>query len=126
LAGHTCVILPHSHYWSLRIASVHTIDRSIGGTLWSLRKAPGVRRRVCRQPDRPHPIPVLGYLDDLVLIPLGVLAVRALIPAAVLADCRGKAGELSARLWGWIAAGIVAAIWLLLAAAVLYWLLGWI
>jgi uncharacterized membrane protein YkvA (DUF1232 family) len=73
----------------------------------------------------PDPIPVLGYVDDLVLIPLGVLAVRALIPPAILADCREKAGQLSAKPRNWAAAGVIAAIWLLLAAAVFYWLLGW-
>jgi uncharacterized membrane protein YkvA (DUF1232 family) len=73
----------------------------------------------------PDPIPVLGYVDDLVLIPLGVLAVRALIPPAILADCREKAGQLGAKPRNWTAAGVIAAIWLLLAAAVFYWLLGW-
>ena len=33
----------------------------------------------------PDPIPVLGYLDDLVLIPLGVLVVRHMIPGHVMA-----------------------------------------
>src|SRR5687768_9274740 len=39
----------------------------------------------------PDPIPLLGYLDDLVLLPLGVWMVRRLIPAAVLADNRARA-----------------------------------
>ena len=38
----------------------------------------------------PDFIPVLGWLDDLILVPLGVLAVRALIPAGVLAECRER------------------------------------
>ena len=36
----------------------------------------------------PDFIPVLGYLDDLVLIPLGLMLVIRLIPADVLAECR--------------------------------------
>ncbi len=44
----------------------------------------------------PDPIPVLGHLDDLVLLPLGVLLVRSLIPPAVLADCR-RLAALSAQ-----------------------------
>ena len=36
----------------------------------------------------PDPIPVLGHLDDLVLIPLGVWLVRRLIPPTVLTDAR--------------------------------------
>ena len=54
----------------------------------------------------PDFIPVVGYLDELVLVPLGVLAVRAMIPAPVLAECReraetalekGKAGQRARR-----------------------------
>jgi uncharacterized membrane protein YkvA (DUF1232 family) len=71
----------------------------------------------------PDPIPVLGYLDDLVLIPLGVLAVRALIAEEILADCRVKAGELVQKPRNWAAAGIIVGIWLALAALVAYWLL---
>jgi uncharacterized membrane protein YkvA (DUF1232 family) len=71
----------------------------------------------------PDPIPILGYLDDLVLIPLGVLAVRAVIPAAVLEDCRVMARQLDAKPRNWVAAGIIMAIWLLLAALASYWLL---
>lgn len=39
----------------------------------------------------PDPIPVLGYLDDLVLVPLGVLLARRMIPAPVLEECRERA-----------------------------------
>jgi len=36
----------------------------------------------------PDPIPVLGYLDDLVLIPLGVMLALRMIPKEVMAECR--------------------------------------
>jgi uncharacterized membrane protein YkvA (DUF1232 family) len=39
----------------------------------------------------PDAIPVLGMIDDLVVIPALLLAVRWLIPATVWADCRGQA-----------------------------------
>ena len=39
----------------------------------------------------PDFIPVLGLLDDLVLVPLGVVLVRRLVPTAVMEDCRTKA-----------------------------------
>src|SRR5512139_766296 len=42
----------------------------------------------------PDPIPVLGYLDDLVLIPLGVKVALSMIPANVLAESREKAREI--------------------------------
>src|SRR5215203_4307845 len=42
----------------------------------------------------PDPIPVLGYLDDLILIPLGVLLARRMIPEPVLLESRQKAEEV--------------------------------
>lgn len=39
----------------------------------------------------PDFIPVLGQLDDLVLVPLGILAVRRMIDPAILEDCRRRA-----------------------------------
>jgi uncharacterized membrane protein YkvA (DUF1232 family) len=41
----------------------------------------------------PDPIPVLGYLDDLILLPLGILLSRKLIPADVMEHCRRQASE---------------------------------
>ena len=74
----------------------------------------------------PDFIPILGYVDDLVLIPIGVMAVRAMIPKAVLEDYRERADQLSAKPTNWIAGGIIVAVWLLLAAASIYWLFNWI
>lgn len=45
----------------------------------------------------PDPLPVLGYLDDLVLIPLGVYLSLKLIPAEVMADCQERAIQLMAQ-----------------------------
>src|ERR1700760_4591722 len=39
----------------------------------------------------PDFIPVLGYVDDLIIVPLGIWLVIALIPDEVMADCRTKA-----------------------------------
>lgn len=69
----------------------------------------------------PDPIPVLGHLDDFVLIPLGVLAVRAMIPAAVLAECRNKANTLDKKPRNWVAAGIIITIWAIVAAVFVLW-----
>lgn len=71
----------------------------------------------------PDFIPVLGYLDDLVLVPLGVMLAIRLVPPEVLADCRGRAGEMvgRAKRIGWIAAAVISAFWL----AVGFWLYSW-
>jgi len=70
----------------------------------------------------PDPVPILGYLDDLVLIPLGVLLVRRMIPDHVLAECRQKAQGAIERSTGWWAALIIMMIWLALAATTAYWI----
>ena len=70
----------------------------------------------------PDFIPVIGYLDDMLLIPLGVLAVRAMIPAEVLAECRVRAESLEKEPQNWIAAGVIVAIWIALTVAGGYWL----
>jgi uncharacterized membrane protein YkvA (DUF1232 family) len=66
----------------------------------------------------PDPIPVLGYLDDLVLIPLGIALSVRMIPEPVLAECREKASRLSAgsRPVNRVAAGAIVAVWLAQAA----------
>jgi uncharacterized membrane protein YkvA (DUF1232 family) len=71
----------------------------------------------------PDPIPVLGYLDDLVLIPLGVKLALGMIPPEVIADCRIKAEELMAqgKPVNWLAAAIIVLIWLALAGLVIAW-----
>ena len=66
----------------------------------------------------PDPIPVLGYLDDLVLLPLGVVLALKLIPASVMAECRQRARDAAreGRPTNWLAAGLIVAVWLALAA----------
>lgn len=48
----------------------------------------------------PDFIPVLGYLDDLILLPIGIWLILRLLPAPVLADCRRDAGEWLANATG--------------------------
>ncbi len=64
----------------------------------------------------PDPIPVLGYLDDLVLIPLGIALVVRLIPPEILAEHRSNARAIqaSATPTNWVAAAIIVTLWLVL------------
>jgi uncharacterized membrane protein YkvA (DUF1232 family) len=66
----------------------------------------------------PDFIPVLGYVDDLVLVPLGIALVLKMIPREVMAECREKAEAVMAqgKPTNWVAAGVIIAVWLLLAA----------
>jgi len=69
----------------------------------------------------PDFIPMLGYLDDLILIPLGIALALKMIPPEVMADSRVKAQELLGqdRSRNWIAAAAIVTIWLALAALAL-------
>jgi uncharacterized membrane protein YkvA (DUF1232 family) len=69
----------------------------------------------------PDPIPVLGYLDDLVLVPAGIALVIRMIPAPVLTEARERA-RLEAetgRGIGTLAAIAVVLIWLIVAGLVI-------
>ena len=63
----------------------------------------------------PDPIPVLGYLDDLVLVPLGVAIAIRMIPPEVMDECRQEAQKADGRPVNRVAAAVVIAVWLLLA-----------
>jgi uncharacterized membrane protein YkvA (DUF1232 family) len=65
----------------------------------------------------PDVIPVLGHLDDLLLVPLGIALAIRLIPPPVMAACRQEAMRIEGRPRSRAAALVIVAIWLLLAAA---------
>lgn len=63
----------------------------------------------------PDFIPVLGYLDDLILVPFGIYLVVKMIPDEVMTECREKARAATIdNRRGWIAAAVIAAIWVVL------------
>jgi uncharacterized membrane protein YkvA (DUF1232 family) len=71
----------------------------------------------------PDPIPVLGYLDDLVLVPLGIVLARKMIPEGVMSECRERARvEVADKRVNRVAAAVIVAIWLLLAVLALVFL----
>ena len=65
----------------------------------------------------PDFIPVLGYLDDLVLVPLGITLAIRLIPDDVLRECRARAQRTlhGAAPASRVASAVVVAIWIALA-----------
>jgi uncharacterized membrane protein YkvA (DUF1232 family) len=70
----------------------------------------------------PDFIPVLGYLDDLLIVPAGVWLCLKLIPDEVMADARARAAQAAGRPGKrWWGAALVAAIWLGLAVLAWRW-----
>lgn len=70
----------------------------------------------------PDVIPVLGYLDDLLIVPIGLVIVLRLLPPHVLAWSRAQAAAALKRPRSLVAAVFIVAIWLACTGAVVYWL----
>ncbi|MFH0938358.1 MAG: YkvA family protein [Planctomycetota bacterium] len=66
----------------------------------------------------PDFIPVLGYLDDLILIPMGIALAIKLIPNSIFAECRIRSQETiqKGNPVSWVAGAVIVVIWLALAA----------
>ena len=69
----------------------------------------------------PDPIPILGYLDDLVLVPLGIALALRMIPENVMVECREKADAAmrEGKPTNWKAAAAIVAVWVLTALLVI-------
>jgi uncharacterized membrane protein YkvA (DUF1232 family) len=70
----------------------------------------------------PDFIPVLGYLDDLILLPLGIALAIRMIPDEVWAECQARAAEAHDRPRARAAAIVIVVIWIA-ALALTAWLL---
>lgn len=70
----------------------------------------------------PDVIPVLGYLDDLLIVPLGILAVTKLVPGDVLAECRAAAEAAAQRPRSILGAAVIVLLWVAAAALIAWWL----
>ena len=71
----------------------------------------------------PDAIPVVGFIDDLVFIPLVIALAVRFVPAPVLADCRTRSREIEARaprlsMPAWLAIG---AAWFAAVALIAVW-----
>ena len=69
----------------------------------------------------PDFIPVLGYLDDLILVPLGIALAIKLIPKNIMDECRQQSENMysEGKPKNWIFAGIIICIWILIISFVL-------
>ena len=75
----------------------------------------------------PDFIPVLGYLDDLILLPAGILLLLQLIPAEVMEEYRIKAENPELRISGnWLfGLFVVVLLWLLAIGLSIHFIYGW-
>ena len=78
----------------------------------------------------PDFIPVLGYLDELILLPAGIWLVLKLVPGDVLDECRGQAARwLAEKKTGprsYFAAALIVALWLVALWLAWRWAESWV
>jgi len=69
----------------------------------------------------PDFVPVLGYLDDLVMVPIGITLALKMVPKTVLDECRQEAREVmtQGKPTNWVAAGAIVVVWVVSIALVL-------
>tara|TARA_R110002095_G_scaffold120007_4_gene104439 strand:+ start:1223 stop:1609 length:387 start_codon:yes stop_codon:yes gene_type:complete len=72
----------------------------------------------------PDFIPVIGYLDDLLLIPLGLALVIRFTPPEVLVSAREQAKQTLNLPVSYVTAGFFVLLWLLAAWFFCYWIVG--
>ncbi len=73
----------------------------------------------------PDFIPVLGYLDELILLPFAIMLAVRLIPAALMAEFRERAAAIAIRPRSIVAAAVIVTIWIAAAALLIWWLWRW-
>jgi uncharacterized membrane protein YkvA (DUF1232 family) len=69
----------------------------------------------------PDFIPVIGWLDELILLPLALRFLLAAMPAPVLTDARAKAEHASRLPPSRAGAAVIIVIWLIALAAMAWW-----
>ena len=78
----------------------------------------------------PDFIPVLGYLDELILLPIGIWAVLKLVPEEVMLDCREQAArwldERRSKPRSYLGAALVIALWLAVLWLAWRWAQSWL
>lgn len=64
----------------------------------------------------PDFIPILGYLDEVIIVPLAIMLALKMIPKRVISDCEGKAEEMmkNGKPKNWIVGSLIILIWSLI------------
>jgi uncharacterized membrane protein YkvA (DUF1232 family) len=70
----------------------------------------------------PDVIPILGYLDDLILVPLGIMLAVRLIPVDLMAEFRRASIERERLPAHWAGAVFIISIWIIGCVALALWL----
>ena len=70
----------------------------------------------------PDFIPVLGYLDDLIIVPLGMMLAIRLIPPALLVEFRNEAAVRERLPKNWLGAAFIVGVWLVGSLVLALWL----
>ncbi|GIN87872.1 hypothetical protein J6TS2_42580 [Heyndrickxia sporothermodurans] len=72
----------------------------------------------------PDVIPILGYVDEAILLPLGIIGAFAMIPKSILEECKAIASQNSSKLQkNWAAAIVILLVWISLATSILFTLI---
>lgn len=70
----------------------------------------------------PDFIPVIGFLDELILLPIVVGIIVRFVDPHVMAELRSEAGKIAERPRSWLGAALIVVVWTL-AAGLVTWLL---
>ncbi len=68
----------------------------------------------------PDVVPILGYLDDVIIVPLGILLAARLVHPALMVEFRADASRRAARPRSMAAAAVIVALWVAVAGALLW------
>jgi uncharacterized membrane protein YkvA (DUF1232 family) len=69
----------------------------------------------------PDFIPVLGYLDDLIIVPLGIWIVVRLVPSGLMQEFRAEAARMEARPVSRAGALAIVLLWIVSAGLLVWW-----
>lgn len=69
----------------------------------------------------PDFIPIIGYLDDIIILPIGIIFAIRLIPNNIMKECREQSENIfkNGKPKNWVAAGIIIFIWIIIATYIL-------